>query len=152
MTDICLYFHVHQPHRLRHYTVFDIGKSANYFDDSQNRFYLERISRKCYLPANGILLDLLQRLDGKFKFAFSITGIVIEQLEQFFPNVLESFQALVQTGLVELFDETYYHSLASLVSEKEFSQQVKQHRKKFKQCSLVCRKPRLFYSTSLTNA
>ena len=145
MPDICLYFHVHQPHRLRHFTIFDIGKSANYFDDERNKFYLERISRKCYLPANKVLLDSLQKHDGKFKFAFSITGIVIEQLEQFFPNVLESFQALVDTGLVELFDETYYHSLASLVSEKEFKQQVKLHKKKFKE--VFGKTPEVFRNT-----
>ncbi len=145
MPDICLYFHVHQPTRLSHYTVFDIGKQENYFDDQKNLFYLERISRKCYLPANKVLLDSLQKHDGKFKFAFSITGTVIEQFEKFFPNVLESFRALVDTGLVELFDETYYHSLSSLISEKEFAEQVKQHRKKFKE--VFGAKPRVFRNT-----
>lgn len=145
MPDICLYFHVHQPPRLRHYTVFDIGKNDNYFDDKTNLFYLERISRKCYSQANKVLLDCLQKFDGKFKFAFSITGTIIEQLEQFFPNVLESFKALVDTGNVELFDETYYHSLSSLISEKEFARQVKQHSKKFKQVFGI--KPRVFRNT-----
>ncbi len=145
MPDICLYFHVHQPPRLRHYTVFDIGKNDNYFDDERNLFYLERISRKCYLPANKVLLDALQKFDGKFKFAFSITGTIIEQLEQFFPNVLETFKALVDTGNVELFDETYYHSLSSLISEKEFNHQVKLHSKKFKQVFGI--KPVVFRNT-----
>jgi alpha-amylase len=145
LPDICLYFHVHQPHRLRHYTVFDIGKNQNYFDEQQNKFYLERVSRKCYLPTNKLLLDLLQEQDGKFKFSFSITGILLDQLEEFFPNVLESFQSLTETGLVELFDETYYHSLAYLISKKEFSHQVKLHTKKFKKVFGV--KPRVFRNT-----
>ena len=145
MPDICLYFHVHQPTRLRHYTVFDIGKNNEYFDDKTNLFYLERISRKCYIPANKVLLDALHAHDGKFKFAFSITGTIIEQLEQFFPNVLESFKELVDTGLVELFDETYYHSLSSLISEKEFTAQVKQHNKKFKE--VFGAKPQVFRNT-----
>jgi len=145
MPDICLYFHVHQPTRLRHYTVFDIGKNDNYFDDERNLFYLERIARKCYVPANKVLLDSINRFDGKFKFAFSITGTIIEQLEQFYPNVLESFRALVDTGCVELFDETYYHSLSSLISEKEFNRQVKQHNKKFKNVFGV--RPNVFRNT-----
>ena len=29
---IVLYMHVHQPYRIRHYTVFDAGVKHNYFD------------------------------------------------------------------------------------------------------------------------
>ncbi|PJA21138.1 MAG: alpha-amylase, partial [Candidatus Diapherotrites archaeon CG_4_10_14_0_2_um_filter_31_5] len=48
MPAVCLYFHVHQPLRLRHYSVFDIGRNSEYFDSNANKFYLERVSRKCY--------------------------------------------------------------------------------------------------------
>ena len=29
---IVLYLHVHQPYRIRHYTVFDSGVNHDYFD------------------------------------------------------------------------------------------------------------------------
>jgi len=125
--------------------LFDIGKNNDYFDDSANKFYLERASRKCYLPTNKVLLDLIEKHGEKFKFCFSITGVFLDQLEQDFPEVVESFQKLVDTGNVELFDETYYHSLAYLVSKKEFVKQVKMHSKKFKKVFGV--KPRIFRNT-----
>lgn len=145
MPLICLYFHVHQPLRLRHYSVFDIGRNSNYFDDSANKFYLERVARKCYLPTNKVLFDLIQKHGEKFKFCFSITGVFLDQLEQDFPEVVESFQKLVDTGNIELFDETYYHSLAYLISEKEFIRQVRMHSKKFKEVFGL--KPKIFRNT-----
>ncbi len=145
MPAVCLYFHVHQPLRLRNYSLFDIGKNNNYFDDLANKFYLERVSNKCYLPTNKILLDLIEKHGDKFKFCFSITGVFLDQLEEHFPEVVESFQKLVDSGNVELFDETYYHSLAYLVSQKEFVKQVKMHSKKFKKVFRV--KPKIFRNT-----
>jgi len=145
MPAVCLYFHVHQPLRLRHYSLFDIGNNNNYFDDSANKFYLERASRKCYLPTNKVLLDLIEKHGDKFKFCFSITGVFLDQLEEHFPETVESFQKLVDSGNVELFDETYYHSLAYLISEKEFIRQVRMHSKKFKQVFGV--KPKIFRNT-----
>jgi alpha-amylase len=130
MPAVCMYFQVHQPVRLRDYRVFDIGKSGDYFDSARNRFYLERISRKCYLPANQKMLDLIRRTEGRFRVSFSITGVLMEMLEKGFPDVLDSFRRLVDTGAVEVFGETYYHSLAYLVSRKEFEEQVKMHREK----------------------
>lgn len=145
MAAICLYFHVHQPLRLRHYSIFDIGKNNHYFDSEANKFYLERVARKCYLPTNKVLLDLIQKHGDKFKFCFSITGVFLDQLEEQFPETVESFQKLVDTGNVELFDETYYHSLAYLISKKEFIKQVKMHSKKFKKVFGI--KPRIFRNT-----
>ena len=74
--SICLYFHVHQPTRLRLFRFFDIGKSSHYYDDFTNRTILKRVAQKCYLPANALLLDLIQRNGGNFKVSFSITGSI----------------------------------------------------------------------------
>ena len=145
MPAVCLYFHVHQPLRLRHYSVFDIGRNSEYFDSNANKFYLERVSRKCYLPTNKVLFDLIQKHGEKFKFCFSITGVFLDQLQEGFLEVVESFQKLVDTGNVELFDETYFHSLAYLVSKKEFVKQVRMHSKKFKEVFGV--KPKIFRNT-----
>ena len=126
--SICLYFQVHQPTRLRLYRFFDIGKDSHYYDDFTNRTIMRRVSQKCYLPMNAILLDLLQRYNGKFKVAFSVSGSALEQFERYCPEVIDSFKALAATGNVEFLAETYYHSLASLASFSEFEHQVTKHK------------------------
>ncbi len=145
MSEICLYFQVHQPLRLNKFSFFDIGKNRNYFDEKANRFYIERIARKCYLPANKLMLDLIEKHNGKFRVNYSITGVLLDQLEEYAPEVIESFQALADSGNVEFFNETYYHSLSWLISRKEFVEQVKMHRKKIKE--LFGLKPRVFRNT-----
>ncbi len=42
--------------------------------------------------------------------------------------MIDSFRKLADTGCVEFLSETYYHSLASLVSESEFKHQVMKHK------------------------
>lgn len=145
MSDICLYFQVHQPMRLSKFSFFDIGKGKEYFDRKANKFYLKRVARKCYLPANKLMLELINKYNGRFRVNYSITGVLLEQLEEFVPEVIDSFQALTDTGCVELFNETYYHSLSWLISKEEFSEQVKMHRKKIKE--LFGLKPKVFRNT-----
>ena len=146
MVSVCMYFQVHQPRRLRHYTVFDIGKSNDYFDSKKNREILDKISLKSYLPANNLLLNMIKRNPG-FKVSFSFSGILLEQLEESHPEVIESFRKLVNTGNVEILDETYYHSLAFLYSKQEFSKQISMHRQKIKE--LFGYKPKVFRNTEL---
>jgi Alpha-amylase/alpha-mannosidase len=124
---VCFYFQVHQPYRLRQYRFFDIGKSQHYADDFANRNFMERISERCYLPMNQLLLELIKKHKGRFRIAFSISGMALEQFEAYAPGALDSFRALAKTGCVEFLAETYSHSLASLVSETEFCEQVQQH-------------------------
>ncbi|MCR4844451.1 MAG: glycoside hydrolase family 57 protein [Bacteroidales bacterium] len=125
--SICLYFQVHQPMRLRLYRFFDIGKDSHYYDDFANRTILRRVAQRCYLPMNQLMLELIEKHKGKFKIAFSISGSALDQFQRFCPDVLDSFKALAATGCVEFLAETYYHSLASLVSESEFRHQVEKH-------------------------
>ena len=107
--SICLYFQVHQPNRLRLYRFFDIGKDSHYYDDFANRTILRRVSQRCYLPTNALLLELINRYKGQFKVTFSISGSVLEQFDRYDPEVIESFRKLADTGCVEFLCETYYH-------------------------------------------
>lgn len=127
--NICFYFQVHQPHRLRKYTYFDIGNNHDYEDSVNNKEIISRVARKCYLPTNALLLDLINRYNGAFKVAFSITGTAIEQFKLYSPETLDSFKKLAATGCVEFINETYYHSLSSIFSKKEFIEQITMHRK-----------------------
>lgn len=127
MLDVILYFQVHQPYRLIPYRVLSIGKSDQYFNDELNKAVIDKVSEKCYLRTNRILLDLIKKYQGRFKIAFSITGIFIDQLRRFRPDVLDSFCRLADTGEVEFIGETYYHSLSFLFDETEFLEQIRMH-------------------------
>jgi len=116
---------VHQPIRLRHYTVFD--KNDQYFDDYKNGSICRKVANKCYLPANRLLLEMINRFDGRFRIAYSVTGLLLEQLERYSPEVMSTFDALAETGCVEFLAETYYHSLSFLYSRNEFAEQINKH-------------------------
>ncbi len=149
MQHICLYFQVHQPYRLKRYRFFNIGEDNKYFDDFENRMHMQRIANNSYLYTNKILLDLIKKYKNKFKVSFSITGIAIEQFEEYAPEVLESFKELARTGQVEFLAETYSHSLISLSDENEFKLQVEEHlkiiKKHFAQTPKVFRNTELIY-------
>ena len=145
--SLCLYFQVHQPDRLRLYRFFDIGNDSQYFDEFANRTILKRIAQRCYLPMNELIYELIQKHGKNFKVAFSISGAALEQFEQYAPEVLDSFKKLASTKCVEFLAETYSHSLASLKSEKEFKNQVKEHAAAIKKHFGV--KPKTFRNTEL---
>ena len=154
--SICLYFQVHQPTRLRLYRFFDIGKDSHYYDDFANRTILKRIAQKCYLPMNELLLEAIKESKGAFKVAFSITGSALEQFDRYAPEVIDSFRRLAETGSVEFLGETYYHSLASLISPAEFKHQVEKHKAAIEQyfgVTPVCfRNTELVYSDAIGDA
>ncbi len=147
MKTVCLYFQVHQPWRLKVYRFFNMGKDHNYLDDFTNRAIMQKVARQCYLPMNALLLRLIKDNKGKFRCSFSITGTAVEQFKAYAPEVLDSFKALAETGCVEFLAETYSHSLASLRSEEEFTEQVKLHAAMIKREFGV--KPTAFRNTEL---
>lgn len=152
MKSVVLYLHAHQPWRVKPYSVFQAGADPHYFNDetpnvdTNNRFIIDKVAEKSYLPTNMVLLDLLNEHEN-FKLSLSITGSLIEQLEVWRPDVLESFKQLVATGKVELVAETYYHSLAFFYSRTEFVRQVAEHEQKlFDTFGL---RPQVFRNTEL---
>jgi alpha-amylase len=147
MPSVCFYFEVHQPYRVRPYDAFQVGRHHDYFDDKLNREVMQKVARKCYLPANAAMLRLIERHRGKFRVAYSITGVALEQMRAYAPEVIESFRRLVATGAVELLAETYYHSLASQYDVDEFREQVALHTRMMQQVFGVT--PRVFRNTEL---
>ncbi|MBN1457837.1 MAG: glycoside hydrolase family 57 protein, partial [Sedimentisphaerales bacterium] len=93
------------------------------------------------------LLDLIRRHEGRFKVAFSITGVLLEQFHQYCPEVISTFDALAQTGCVEFLAETYYHSLSYLYSPDEFAEQIDKHCEMTEQ--MFGQTPRVFRNTEL---
>jgi alpha-amylase len=145
MASVCFYFQVHQPYRLRDYTIFDNG--TDYFDEAKNAEICRKVAHKCYLPTNQLLLELIEKYQGKFRVAFSTTGTVLEQFQQYMPAVLDSFHRLAATGCVEFLSETYYHSLSFLYSRDEFIEQIEAHRRLIRE--LFGQNPRVFRNTEL---
>lgn len=152
MKAINLYLHVHQPYRIRHYTIFDAGERHDYFNAphghrTNNENIMHKVAAKSYIPTNRKLLQLLHR-HPEFKLSMSITGTALEQFEQWSPAVLKSFQDLTNTGRVEIVAETYHHSLAFFYSLSEFETQVDMHREKVQQ--LFGQTPAVFRNTELS--
>jgi alpha-amylase len=160
VTDIVFVFEVHQPHRLRknlfwENKVFRRTKKEDlfnyYFDNELDREIFVRAAKKCYFPSNQILLEVIdehKRERCRPKFAFSLSGVYLEQCQMFSPDLLETFRQLAQTGCVEFLNQTYYHSIASLYPDKdEFVEQVRMHREIIK--TLLGHEPKVFENTEL---
>ncbi|MCK5631762.1 glycoside hydrolase family 57 protein, partial [Candidatus Bathyarchaeota archaeon] len=159
MTDICLVFEVHQPLRLNRNFHHDLLAKPSiskrdlfelYFDNTLNKHIFDRAARKCYLPANRIILEQINNLKDQsrsFKVAFGLSGVFIEQCAKWNQDLLDSFKELAQTGCVEFLEETYYHSLASLfgTDQTEFIEQVNMHKHLMKE--LFDSEPKIFENT-----
>jgi len=155
MTSITLSFQVHQPFRLA--TFQPNGEIGNkeifqyYFNHGLNKWVFDRVTQRCYLPTNTILLELIDNLKKekrKFKVSFALTGTFLELCEMYNKDLLETFKQLVETKCVEIIGETYYHSLASLFESKdEFIDQVEMHRQAIK--DLLNFTPKVFVNTEM---
>lgn len=148
---LVLYLHVHQPFRVKHYTIFDAGVDHGYFDApyddrTSNERTLHKVAEKSYIPTNQRLLKMLHE-HPEFKLSLSITGTVLEQLKNWAPEALASFQELTKTGRVEIVGETYHHSLSFFYSRSEFEAQVAMHAEMVQQ--LFGQTPTVFRNTEL---
>ena len=153
MKAICFNFEIHQPVRLKRYTFFDIGNDHYYYDDFLNDDIIARIAERSYIPAARTLLKMVEDTKGKFRFSISISGVAIEQLEQYVPEFIDLLRQLAATGKVEFVAMPYARSLASLTDPEEFAEQVKFHSEKIQQLfgvkTKVLRNTELIYSDEI---
>lgn len=147
MKAISFYFQIHQPYRLKQYRFFDIGNDHYYYDDFANGDIITRVAERSYIPAAKMLLKMIDDTKGRFRCALSITGMAIEQLEQYVPEFIDLLKKLADTGKVEFLGETYDHSLASLTDPEEFEQQVHKHDLRME--TIFGQKPKVFRNTEL---
>ncbi len=98
----------------------DVDVIHCYEDAEADRETINTITDNCYLPANEIILSQVNEYHGKFKLSYSISGTLLEQLQQYRTDVIDSFKALTARGCVDILGETYYRSLSWLHSRKEF--------------------------------
>ncbi|WP_106829710.1 glycoside hydrolase family 57 protein [Parabacteroides pacaensis] len=147
MKTICLTFRIHQPYRLKRYRFSEIGNDHYYYDDFFNEDVIRNMAQRCYLPANRLLMEMIRNSGKRFKVAFDISGVILEQFEIYAPEVIDSLKELAATGNVEFLGSTFSHSLSSLFNEEEFAIQVKAHAYKIN--TLFNVEPRVFCNTGL---
>lgn len=152
MTSVVFYFQVHQPYRLKRYTVFD--EHPFYFDDANNRKIMEKVAGKCYRPATQKILDLVRRHQGRFRVSYAVTGVCLDQMAAWAPDVIDLFKRLAESGCCEFIAETYHHSLSFIYSKQEFERQVDLHSERirdlFGQTPTVFRNTELIYSNDVS--
>ena len=71
----------------------------------------------------------------------------MEQLEQYAPEVIDSFKELAKTDSVEFLAEPYAHSLSSIYDADEFERQVTMHSRKIE--ILFGKRPTALFNTEL---
>lgn len=147
MKNVCFYFKIHQPYRLKRYRFFDIGNDHYYYDDFANDEIISRLAEHSYIPMCDTLLEMIRESNGAFKCAISVSGTALEQLQLYVPEVIDRLKHLAETGCVEFLAGTYAHSLASLEDPEEFMREVKL------ESDLITRtlgiKPKTFANTEL---
>jgi len=150
---VVLYLLMHQPARISPYSIFDATVRHDYFDApakdpySSNKAILDKVALKSYLPT----LQLFERIHHKhpeFKFSLSLSGTIIEQLEQWQPEVIALIRRLVHDGVCEIVGETYHHTLAFFNSRPEFVDQVNMHKRKMQE--LFNTTPTAFRNTEMS--
>lgn len=127
MPSVSLGFKVHIPYRLKTFIPGEVGVYDNWFDGQACKVVVDKLSDECYLPTTKIIHSLIKQHRENFKISFSFSGTVLELLQRYRPDALNSFKQLVNTGCVEIFSETYYHSLSWLHSKNEFKRQIEKH-------------------------
>ena len=125
MKNVCFYFKIHQPYRLKRYRFFDIGNDHYYYDDFADDEIITRLAESSYMPMCDTILDMIRETNGAFKCAISVSGTALEQLQVYVPECVEKLHQLAATGCVEFLAGTYAHSLASLEDPEEFMREVK---------------------------
>ncbi|MDD7462655.1 MAG: alpha-amylase [Prevotellaceae bacterium] len=153
MKTICLYFEIHQPIHLKRYRFFDIGTDHYYYDDYETERCITEVTNQSYMPALTALQEMIQEHGDYLKVAFSISGVCLEQLEVYAPQVIDKLQELSATGSVEFLAEPYSHGLSSLINEESFAQEVRRQSLKIKEyfgvTPQVLRNSSLIYSDDI---
>lgn len=147
MKNICFCFQMHSPYRLKRYRFFEIGHDHYYYDDMATEEHVNWLVQTSYLPLCHTLRDMISLSKGKFHCALSVSGTMIEMLEQFNPEMIDILKELAATKCVEFVATPYSYSLASEYSESEMKAQLQQQGKLIE--SLLGVKTQTIWNTEL---
>jgi predicted glycosyl hydrolase (DUF1957 family) len=85
----------------------------------QNKGILEQVASESY----EYLLMLFERYPN-FKASLNITGNLVEQLNDYRPDLLKRLQSLVAKGQIELCSSSKYHAILPLLSKSQIQRQI----------------------------
>ncbi|MEM3437101.1 MAG: glycoside hydrolase family 57 protein [Nitrososphaerales archaeon] len=158
--NICLSLIVHQPIRLNRTFPYERVKRMaegasimdRYFDDKLNQEVFNKLLKKCYNPTLNILLEMInstEKSDKPFKLSLFLSGLFIEQVIRYKPELIEFLRKLVAKNHIEILGGNYYNSLASVYpgDKIEFIEQAKIHRDLMRK--LFGMEPNVFQNTEL---
>ncbi len=81
--NLVVYTIIHQPRRPR-LPAYPIPDDASVeeleswlFDDTLNKFYLQKVARYCYHPASELFLDLVEK-GLRLSIGFSISSVMLD--------------------------------------------------------------------------
>ena len=124
MKNICFCFQMHAPYRLKRYRFFEIGQDHYYYDDMQTEEEVSRLVGMSYMPLCQTIGEMIRLSKGKFRCALSLSGTLLELLEQFAPEMIDTLKELSKTGCVEFVATPYAYSLSEVYSESEAAEQL----------------------------
>ena len=76
MPSVALTFQVHLSYVIRNYSVFD--RNDQYFDIYRTGEQCRRYAVQSVLPTHRILLSLLRKYKGRFRFNCAISGTALD--------------------------------------------------------------------------
>ena len=85
----------------------------------QHKGVIDQVSSESY----EYLLSLFNKYPN-FKASLNITGNLVEQLNEFHPELLKNLQTLVDKGQIELSASAKYHALLALLPSAEIERQI----------------------------
>jgi Glycosyl hydrolase family 57. len=50
---------------------------------------MQQVAEVSFIPANRLMLEMIKEYEGKFKVAFSISGVALDQMEIYAPEVID---------------------------------------------------------------
>jgi alpha-amylase len=130
MKKICLNIEVHQPMRFQTYRFSEIENNHNYYDDYENEYFIKKLSEKYLLPSNRILSDIIHFCRKDFKMSFLFSGVVLDLFQLYAPEMIESYNSLIDTSCVDLLPGTYSNSLMPMISEEDYQNQIELQKKR----------------------
>lgn len=125
MKILAFNLNIHKYFLLKKYRFFDIGNDNFYFDEQTTRSLIENSERTCLKPALEMLLSMVRHYKRRFRFSITVSGTIMQLIEQSCPYTLQLLQQLARTGSVEFVASPYNHSLSGINDIEDFRQQIR---------------------------
>ena len=124
MKNICFCFQMHAPYRMKRYRFFEIGQDHYYYDDMLTEEHVIWLVHTSYMPLCKTLQEMIRLSKGRFHCALSVSGVMLEMLQQYAPEMIDVLKDLADSGCVEFVATPYSQSLATVYSDTEAAEQL----------------------------